>query len=588
MKFHCHIPALHQFALDSACDDVVKHGKQGVKPMPRPLYYRCIQTYAEKKSNVLSIMKLFKANRSLREPDSGMERPSHACAIVALQHVIVEDYTDDLLYYVFVLLGSWHRNIDGVVSCIHNFAGRCRSLHALDAFYAAMTMGITQYPSKCIGDVLLSYNVPADIQHNEDGLKLACRLGRASVVRQIRDGITVNYSHLIASIESNDIDTVSCISDRLVGETRVVQQDTGTNTPNISLELCQFLVQSGIFKMGSRCNITSISSLSVLKYLLDNNLIDSLVTYFYSLYNALLYGGAYNDIYCYFIEQEGVITPNDILSCCSVDDTTDLSLLDYVIAHGADVNAREYSVPEEGILQALNVAVQTPSLLRYWLDNGLTFELNSYVKELIKCIDIPSYRHSFICAIRVLVHMFGFDVNAKVDGDDDDNTLLHLSVKPPHLDVLNGLIELGANVNAVNKKGATVLHRACQYGGDEAVLMLIKVGANVHARDNAGYTPMHYACYSGAPSVPVMEVLLRNGAKINCIDNSGNTPLHIACMNSAEAAPITWLLEHDAAVNVVNHSFETPLCACHHHAGVIVQGIVDVLIENGGIMDDKM
>jgi uncharacterized protein len=52
-------------------------------------------------------------------------------------------------------------------------------------------------------------------------------------------------------------------------------------------------------------------------------------------------------------------------------------------------------------------------------------------------------------------------------------------------------LELGANVNAVNKYGDTALHGAAwRERGESIVQLLVDKGANLNAKDNRGWTPL--------------------------------------------------------------------------------------------------
>ena len=85
----------------------------------------------------------------------------------------------------------------------------------------------------------------------------------------------------------------------------------------------------------------------------------------------------------------------------------------------------------------------------------------------------------------------------------------------------------GANVQARNeRKGATLLHEAAEFGYRELVEMLIARGADVNARDVEGRTPLHVATSRGFWDV--MEVLLTAGADVDAQDREGRTPLHLA------------------------------------------------------------
>ena len=51
-----------------------------------------------------------------------------------------------------------------------------------------------------------------------------------------------------------------------------------------------------------------------------------------------------------------------------------------------------------------------------------------------------------------------------------------------HVEVLKALLEAKAHVNALDKKGFTPLHLACQAGSEAAVSALCEAGANTQVR----------------------------------------------------------------------------------------------------------
>ena len=65
---------------------------------------------------------------------------------------------------------------------------------------------------------------------------------------------------------------------------------------------------------------------------------------------------------------------------------------------------------------------------------------------------------------------------------NDKNTPLALSVFEDHLEVVNILLELGANVNNADHESDTPLHYAVANGNLEMVAKLIEHGADVSAR----------------------------------------------------------------------------------------------------------
>lgn len=64
-------------------------------------------------------------------------------------------------------------------------------------------------------------------------------------------------------------------------------------------------------------------------------------------------------------------------------------------------------------------------------------------------------------------------------------------------DVVEHLLENGANVHARDDGGLIPLHNACSFGHAEVVQLLLRHGADPNARDNWNYTPLHEAAIKG-------------------------------------------------------------------------------------------
>lgn len=73
-------------------------------------------------------------------------------------------------------------------------------------------------------------------------------------------------------------------------------------------------------------------------------------------------------------------------------------------------------------------------------------------------------------------------------------------------DVVEYLLQCGANVLARDDGGLIPLHNACSFGHADVVLLLLEHGADANARDNWNYTPLHEAAIKGKIDVCIGEL----------------------------------------------------------------------------------
>ncbi len=147
-------------------------------------------------------------------------------------------------------------------------------------------------------------------------------------------------------------------------------------------------------------------------------------------------------------------------------------------------------------------------------------------------------------------------------------------------------MEQGADVNAKDILGYTLLHKAAESGNKELTAMLLAHGANINARTNAGYTPLHIAFLEDET-----ELLLAHGADPNAKDSQGRTPLYFAASGDPKdykgkgvlkveteqsLARIEVLLAHGADVNATDNDGRTPLFYAK------IGAIAKLLREHGG------
>jgi len=156
-------------------------------------------------------------------------------------------------------------------------------------------------------------------------------------------------------------------------------------------------------------------------------------------------------------------------------------------------------------------------------------------------------------------------------------TPLHNAVKSKKMEITEYLLKRGAYVNARNSYNVTPLHFAVEKGSEEIVRLLLKHGAYVNSGCNStfwtghtsvqfgvketstpweGYTPLWLAVKKGHEEV--VKLLLESGANVNAQDKDGKTVLHCAVENKEEKV-VQLLLECGANVDVQDKYGKTVL-----------------------------
>jgi serine/threonine-protein phosphatase 6 regulatory ankyrin repeat subunit A/serine/threonine-protein phosphatase 6 regulatory ankyrin repeat subunit B len=127
-------------------------------------------------------------------------------------------------------------------------------------------------------------------------------------------------------------------------------------------------------------------------------------------------------------------------------------------------------------------------------------------------------------------------------------TPLHLASSKGHIEIVEFLLNHGADTELEIFNGETPLMLAAQYaryGQYETIKTLLEHGAKVNHKDEDGGTALHKAAmYSGKE---VMNLLISYGADVNAREEYQITPLHQAAMlNNIESAKA--LVEHGADI----------------------------------------
>lgn len=168
------------------------------------------------------------------------------------------------------------------------------------------------------------------------------------------------------------------------------------------------------------------------------------------------------------------------------------------------------------------------------------------------------------------------------------------------LDVLELLLDAGADLSARDDHGLTPLHRVAElWRADGAYYLaaaraLVQAGADPAARGRGGRTPLHAAAEvpwgREEPAVPdMLSLLVEAGSDVNARTDGGQTALHLALHNPAAAVRLLELAADPAARNDSGRVADPASCENFgtpgHFAlavGDAVAGCIGTVMRQGG------
>ncbi|CAK1544926.1 unnamed protein product [Leptosia nina] len=106
------------------------------------------------------------------------------------------------------------------------------------------------------------------------------------------------------------------------------------------------------------------------------------------------------------------------------------------------------------------------------------------------------------------------------------NKKLRFAAGTNNTELVEKLLQAGADPNNTDKHLRSPLHLAACRGYAEVVKILIKYGANPNIKDTLGNTPLHLAACTS--HIPVVIALLGAGTDVSSNDKNGRTPLQLA------------------------------------------------------------
>ncbi|OQR83073.1 ankyrin repeat protein [Achlya hypogyna] len=159
---------------------------------------------------------------------------------------------------------------------------------------------------------------------------------------------------------------------------------------------------------------------------------------------------------------------------------------------------------------------------------------------------MEAVQHGDISALRTLLH------NTKVDLEVIDPfgcTSLIVATATKHLNIVNCLLDFGANTEAMNPQGLTSLWIAVQMDQIHIAKCLLDHKANIEAADEHSRTPLLFAAQQG--NTKMVKFLVKRRANVEASDDDDNTALLLA-IRYQHRDVVDFLIKKGASTNVRN------------------------------------
>lgn len=115
------------------------------------------------------------------------------------------------------------------------------------------------------------------------------------------------------------------------------------------------------------------------------------------------------------------------------------------------------------------------------------------------------------------------------------------------------MIYNGVDKESVDHQKNTILHKACM-SKPYLIEDLLSIGMNINAVNCFNYTPLYYVCRYNPE---YLHILLKYGANTNIVDISGNNVLHIVCKYNPTII-YDLIIFNESLIHQKNYNNETP------------------------------
>ncbi|NXA41679.1 TANC1 protein, partial [Eudromia elegans] len=184
---------------------------------------------------------------------------------------------------------------------------------------------------------------------------------------------------------------------------------------------------------------------------------------------------------------------------------------------------------------------------------------------------------------QVVCYLLAIERGHEIDINDTDvlwgETALTAAAGRGKLEVCELLLENGAIVTRMNRRGISPLFCAVRQGHWQIAKLLLEHGSDVNSSDKQGRTPLMVASSEGHLST--VEFLFSEGAAISSLDKEGLTALSWACLKGHREV-VQYLVEKGATIDQVDKNGRTPLDLAAFYGDA---DIVQYLVEQGAMIE---
>jgi ankyrin repeat protein len=186
----------------------------------------------------------------------------------------------------------------------------------------------------------------------------------------------------------------------------------------------------------------------------------------------------------------------------------------------------------------------------------------------------PMYLAAYAGDIRSisLLSENGANINAL---DKDGATPLFGAMTWRRYEAVKALLERHADPNAGVLAGEPALFCAIEKDDSAIVAMLLQHQVQVNLLDSIGVTALSRAVFNG--NLPIIKLLLAHGVEVNGRNRDGKTPIFFAVMHN-DTGLVSYLIREKANVNAQDLRGLTPLM---HAANKRNSDVMEILLRNG-------